>query len=181
MAQGQKVGQLQTAKTKALLATGMTQGQVGKEVGLPRQRVNQLAQQYRKEIDQLALQLISESIPLIKDNHLNTLKIARQILNAKTAKQAQGALNRLAIIGVDAKDILTLADKKEYRALQIMGITPSHTPSMVVNMLFQSDAGVKSQELAEYREFLRWKVGQDVANEAQDAEIVGPEDDNGAK
>ena len=155
-----------------LLATGETQQSVANKIGVSQSSISNLAQKHREEIQQLTLDLIAESIPLVKANHINTLKLARQILKAKDSEQMQDMMCKLAMLGIDAKDILQLSDKKEERALKIMGVAPAHVPSTVVNMLFQGDAGPKQQEIAQFKEFLAWKMEQDLKNEAQDAELL---------
>ena len=106
-------------KAIALLATGATQAEVGKEIGVCQRTVSTLARKYKAEIEQLTLDLIAKSIPLIKANHLNTLKLAKEILKAKDSKQMQDIMCKLAMLGVETKDILQLSDKKEERALNI--------------------------------------------------------------
>ena len=78
-----------------------------------------------------------------------------------------------------AKTLLNLADKKEYRSLVMMGILPSHSPSVILNQLFfgtQSatvlDAGVQ-QALAGFAGSL---VG-DNADDTSDAGVIDVTDE----
>ena len=157
------------AKAIALLATGETQQGVANEIGVSQSSISNLAKKHHEEIKELALSLISESISLVKANHINTLKLARQILTAKDSKQMQDMLCKLAMLDIDAKDILQLSDKKEERALKIMGIAPAHVPSTVVNMLFTSEPSITPEEHSQFREYMKWKMDKDV-QEIEEAE-----------
>jgi hypothetical protein len=140
------LSQIVTSKAKCLLAQGdMTQDAVAKDLGISRKTVNRLSQACKEDIERLTLELINESVPLIKANHINTLKAAKQVLESKT-ESGEPDIEKIEA----AKTLLNLSDKKEYRALLMMGIVPSHAPSVVVNQLFMGnqsnmvlDAGVQ--------------------------------------
>ena len=112
-------------EAKHLLATGLNQTEVAKQAGIGRNSSNTIANKYKTSIEKLALDLVKDSIPLIKYNHIQTLKLANDVLRRGDVEQIEAS-----------KTLLTLADKKEFRTLQIMGIAPSHTASVVINNLF---------------------------------------------
>lgn len=163
-----------TAHDKAtaigLLATGAGQYEVADAIGVNQSTISRTATKHKAEIEQLTLDIISKSVSLIRDNHLNTLTLAHNILSDNIDQRTE-ALNQLAQLRMDAKDILTLSDKKEERALKIMGISPAHTPSMVVNMLFQDNSTTQdSEELGIVRALLDAKRSEDV-QEAEFSEV----------
>lgn len=139
----QQLSPIVTAKTNHLLASGLTQGEAAQAVGISRKSANKISQANKVEIEQLALQYIRDSIPLIRSNHIKTLQIAQHVLSLQ-AKDKAGNIIKDAhgqpmpdIEAIEsAKTILTLADKKEYRAMLVMGLVPSNTSSIVVNQLF---------------------------------------------
>lgn len=122
------LSQLVTEQTKNLIATGVNQTETAEQVGISRRSVNGIAKNYKKQIEQLALDIINESVPLIRANHINTLKTASKVLASGDLKQIEAS-----------KTLLTLADKKEFRTLQIMGIAPSHAASVIITNLFSID------------------------------------------
>lgn len=165
---GQRTPQVTTTKALALLASGLDQGKTAKAVGLDRSTINKLAKRERIAIKGLTLALIAKSRKTILDSHLKTLKLANNILDVDNPDTLQ-VIASLAQRGIDPKDILTLADKKEYRTLQIMGIAPSHTPSVVINQLFQDNRTQSdSQELGIVQALLESKRDNDI----QEGEIV---------
>lgn len=125
-----------------LLANGSNQTETGSLIGVSQRSISTIAQERRAEIEALTLNYIQQSIPLIQANQQLTLELSNQLLKAAQTPHLKGykaLVGRLAMLNLAPKDILTIADKKEYRALQIMGIAPSHTPGTVVNMLFQDN------------------------------------------
>ena len=114
-------------EAKHLFATGLNQTEVAKQVGIGRNSSNTIANKYKIAIETLALDLIKDSIPLIKSNHINTLKTASKVLASGDLEQIEAS-----------KTLLTLSDKKEFRTLQIMRIVPSHTSGVVINNLFNT-------------------------------------------
>lgn len=170
-------------KAVSLLATGETQQSVANSVGVSTASINALAAKHREAINQLALQIIQDSIAPIRQNHRDILQLSHLLLNISLGKtpinKAAQTMASLAMLNLEPKDILTLADKKEHRALQIMGITPSHAPSVVINQLFQASRsqGDSWRDLQEYGEFLAYKRDQDV----QEAEITEHDEENHSK
>jgi len=148
MQQGQRIPQVVTAKTNHLLASGMSQGEAAQQLGISRKSANKISQAKKAEIEQLALQYIQDSIPLIRSNNPKTLQIAKHVLNKTKTAQGQGKRPEPDIEAIEsAKTILTLADKKEYRALLTMGIVPSHTQSLVVNNIYNQTLQVVSPQV----------------------------------
>ena len=144
----QALSQIVTAKTKEMIASGMSQTETAVELGISRKSANRISQANRQEIEQLALQYIQDSIPLIRDNHLKTLKIANQVLSQTKPGKGQGAHPVPDIEAIEAaKTILSLADKKEYRALLTMGIVPSHTQSVIITNIFNQHNQTISPEV----------------------------------
>ena len=124
MSQGQAISQLVTEQAKQYLSQGISQTETAKQLGICRRSTNVIAKTYKKDIEQLALDIVNEFIPLIRRNHINTLKLADKILSDEDLEAIEAN-----------KTLLTLADKKEFRALQVMGIAPSTTPSIIINQL----------------------------------------------
>lgn len=144
MPAGQPLSNACTQTAIQLMGSGKSQTETGQLLGTSQQTMSALAAKHRKAIEQLTLDYIGQSIPLIESNHMLTLTLANKILRYLSNSTAKGhsavkLLTRLATLNLSPEKILDLSDKKEFRALQIMGIAPSHTPGMVVNMLFQDN------------------------------------------
>ena len=138
----QVMSKIVVEKAKELMAQGMSQTATAKQLGVCTQTTHRLAKSYKKEIEQLALDIISKSIPAIRDNHINTLKLSAHLIKSLTKapnQQLELIKANMQALGLTAKDLLTLSDKKEYRALQVMGIAPSNTPSIIINQLLSVD------------------------------------------
>ena len=140
------LSQLVVEETKHLISTGVSQTEAADKLGISVQSAHRIAKRNKKQIEDLALDLINDSIPLIKANHLSQLSLSNELSslinstsNKKQWQRFKQLGTKLDMIGLSAKDILTLADKKEYRALQVMGIAPSHTPSIIINQLVHTD------------------------------------------
>jgi len=132
--------QITTTKVIHSLASGNNQTATAANLRIDRTTVNRIAQAQKAEIEQLTLDYIQDSIPLIRDNNLKTLTIANNLLNSITDNTPNTQLAQsMQDMGIQGKDILTLADKKEYRAMLSMGIIPSNTSSTVVNQLITGD------------------------------------------
>ena len=137
---GQRTSQVVTSKMKCLLAQGdLTHQEIAEQTGVVRETVSRLKSKCKAEIEQLTLELVNESVPLVKSLHINTMKLADQVIKS-------GDLELIE----KSKTLLGLSDKKEYRAQIMTGMLPSHASSTVVNQLFlgsQSnmvlDAGVQ--------------------------------------
>ena len=134
-----KLSTTDKGKAIGMLATGMTQQAVGDQFGIAQRTVSDLAQEHKELIQKLTLDIIKQSIPLVRSNHILTLKLAQKILKAKHSKDTVDILQTLALLGIEAKDILTLSDRKEDRALKIMGVAPAHAQSFVLNLLYQDN------------------------------------------
>lgn len=163
------------AKGIALRAQGNSYRAMGDELSVDKNTAKDFCARHREAINSLALKLISDSIDPIRQNHRDCLALAHEIYqilrNKRKPQQIANVMEQLRAMGLDPKDILTLADKKEHRMLQIMGITPAHTPSTVVNMLFAGkDSQDSYEELASVKGYLEYKRNQDV-EEAEFEEI----------
>ena len=126
-----------------MTAEGHASRFVADKIGTSPASVQRIVKRHKVAIKALALAITAQSTKLCLDNHVQTLKLANQILTAPTKEttEIQCILTKLALMGIEPKDILTLSDKKENRALQIMGIVPSHTQSMVINNIFNDNRG----------------------------------------
>ena len=153
-----------TARAMALLAVNSNQVEVADKLNIHQTTVSKLARREKIAIQALTLAFITKSRKLVLDNHILKLSMANKALR-KGPKAVR-----------ENKDIIALADKAEYRALQVMGIVPSHTPSVVINQLFAgSQAQADSEELGIVRALLASKRDEDI----QDGEIV-PDEASGA-
>lgn len=150
-------------KAVALLGTGETHQTVADALGVSRPSISNLAAKHRDTINQLALDLITENHQVIADIARLTLSRAHKLLKTGSRKDIE-----------QFNGILTLADRKEHRLLQIMGITPSHTPSVIIHNLFAAEGSVTPEQHTRFREFIEWQVDQDV----QEGEIVEEDGDN---
>lgn len=132
-----------------MLAMGETNTHVAQQLGVSQPTVSRLAKRERIAINATALAIIAKSRKLILDNHVRTLTLANRILSATDRDSAaiQDLMCTLSRIGVDPKDILTVADKKEYRTLQIMGIVPTHTQSTVINNIFNQSTVINNPKV----------------------------------
>jgi len=140
---GRATTQKASVITKAveLLGQGHTQQDVAIAVGRSRQTINALAQNYRKEIEDRTLAMLTDTLPLVCANQLQTIYLANIILQAVKSVTGE-ALNvkaNLDILGIGPSEILALADKKEQRIMQIAGMAPSHTQSVVINQILQAN------------------------------------------
>jgi predicted XRE-type DNA-binding protein len=125
--------QLVISKTNHLLAQGINQTETASMVGISREKVNRIAKANKHDIEQLALRLIQKTIPIIEENHINTMRLANGLLKCdENSPQIAAAIVQS---GLDPKDIISISDKKEYRMMQVMGIVPSNTPSVILNQI----------------------------------------------
>ena len=138
MPQGQALSPLVTEQIKHSVANGTTHQNIANQFGISKRSSLRVAKTYKKDIEQLALDIVNESIPIIRANHINTLKLSQKLIesvNKKPNTELNLINSNMAAMGLTAKDIITIADKKEFRALQVMGIAPSTTPSIIINQL----------------------------------------------
>jgi len=124
----QALSKVVVEQAKEYMSQGMSQVATAKQLGVCNMTTHRIAKTYKKDIEKLALDIVNESIPFIRRNHINTLKLADTLLS-------NGDLEAIEA----NKTLLTLADKKEFRALQVMGIAPSTTPSIIINQLLNVD------------------------------------------
>lgn len=168
------------AKGIALRATGATAREMGKELNVSHRAALDFTDKYKDAINELALQLIDESIQPIKYNHLQSLALARKLYQITAGelpiKEASNLMATLAMLNLLPKDVIDQAYKRELKIMQMIGIAPSHAPSTVINMLFAGDkAGEDVQELESVQAFLSWKRSEDV----QDAEVIDTSEPEG--
>jgi predicted XRE-type DNA-binding protein len=158
--------QLVIAKTNHLLAQGINQTETASLVGLSREKVNKIAKSNKHDIEQLALRLIQKTIPIIEENHINTMRLANGLL--KCDENSPQIAASIVQSGLDPKDIISISDKKEYRMMQVMGIVPSNTPSVILNQIL----GNVSVNLVDpgVRQLLGGQLDQ--LEDIQDAEVV---------
>lgn len=132
-----------------LLGQGHAQTVVANAVGVDKSTICRLAKKHQEQIKAATLQMIQDNLPVICSNHRNTLQLANKLLSIQdTDSQAlQNLMCKLSTIGIDPKDILDLSDRKEHRMMQMMGMVPTHTPSLVINNLFQTQTTVINQQV----------------------------------
>ena len=130
------------AKTKHLLAQGYYQREVAEKLGISAKSVERIKARTNEEIKQLAQEYISQSIPLIKSNHTKQLQLSNELVSLiqstpdrKSYKRLKQLNHKLQLSGISGSDLIKISDKKEMRALQVMGIAPASTPSIIINQL----------------------------------------------
>ena len=123
-----------------LIAQGIPQKDIAKELDISAKSVSRIKDRDIEAIEELAKVYVAEAIEPIKENNRIQLQLSNEISSLLYSTSSQKEWNRLKqlskkmdMIGLTAKDILTIADKKEFRALQIMGIAPSNTMGTVIN------------------------------------------------
>ena len=136
--------QVDTEKAKFLLSVGQSQTETAKQLGVSRSTTHRIAHRCKKEIEQLTLNLIERQSKHLLNNHLNTLQLADEVIqltkktdNRRDYRRLRALGKKMQLTGLTAKDLLQMADKKEYRGMQITGILSTQTPSLVINQLFQ--------------------------------------------
>jgi hypothetical protein len=112
------------------LATGQTMQDIAAVHDIHPRTVSRINQADKDRIVQLATRIMERSAAVVEDNHIKTLQWANGILN-----KDEQAIADLAKAGLDARDILKMSDSKEYRTLQIMGIIPGNTQSVILNQI----------------------------------------------
>lgn len=166
-------------KAVSLRATGSTYKDIGNTIDCSDHTAAEICKENEQLISNLALQIIKDSTIPIRQNHRDCLLLAHEVyqiaLGNRSIAKASPTLALLAMLNLEAKDVLALSHKKECMCLQIMRIAPSHTPGIVINQLFQASRGQSdSEELAVVRALLDSKRDTDV----QEGEIVGEETHN---
>jgi hypothetical protein len=127
------------------LATGLPVHEIAKLHDVSEKSVSRIKAADKDRIIQLATRIMERSAAIVEDNHIKTLQWANGILN-----KDEQAIAYLKTAGLDPRDILKMSDSKEYRTLQIMGIIPSGTQSIVLNQILGNvsvnlvDPGVRS-------------------------------------
>lgn len=136
------------------LAAGHTQVAIAKDLGISQPAVSKLAKQVKQQIKDAQLRLINAGIDQAITNQLDKLQASKDVINNKAVtKEIDGEEVEVipeVIPGVENSVTLQLGDKVEARLMTMVGILPSHAPSVVLNQLFlgsQStmvlDAGVQ--------------------------------------
>ena len=164
------------SKTKHLLAQGVNQTETAQQLGISTKSVSRIKKRDKQEIEELAQQYVTESIKPIIENHKLHLNLSNELsslLNSTSNQQQWNRLKQLSkklkMIGLTAKDLLTIADKKEFRALQIMGIAPATTPGIVINNLYnQTNINSLDPEVAQ---LLAGKLSETTVYEAEFEEV----------
>lgn len=171
------------AKVIPGLVAGRTQVQVAKELGISQPSVSMLAKKVKQQIKDAQLRLINAGIDQAIEGQLAKMQAGKDVLSNKaTTKEIEGKEVEVipeVIPGVNNAVTLQLGDKVEARLMQMVGILPSHAPSVVLNQLFlgsQSnmvlDAGV--QEALEG--FAGHLIGSD-PDDTSDSEVIDVTDE----
>jgi len=144
-------------------AKGTPQREIAKQLGISPTTVNTKLKkaQVKALVERMGQELIARSAGLLVENHVLALqkahKIQSRLANSESeeievggeddetegaGKQAAKPKRRRKIrseeLSESEKVILALADKKEYRLGQMMGIFPSHAPSVLIQNIFQA-------------------------------------------
>jgi hypothetical protein len=145
------------------IAAGEPVRDVAAKHGIARETCSRLKSANKERIIQLASRIMEQSSETVFNNHIKTLQLANGVLN----KDPQ-AIADMTAMGLEAKDLLKLSDTKEYRTLQIMGIIPSNTQSVIVQNIF-GDIAVNMVDPG-VRQLLGGQLDQ--LEDIQDAEVV---------
>ena len=165
------------------LAAGHTQVAIARDMGISQPAVSKLAKQVKQQIKNAQLRLINQGIDKAIESQLAKIQAGKEVLNNKAVtKEIDGKEVEVipeVIPGVNNAVTLQLGDKVEARLMQMVGILPSHAPSVVLNQLFlgsQSnmvlDAGV--QEALEG--FAGHLVGSD-PDDSSNSEVIDVTDE----
>lgn len=134
------------SKAITLLSMGETQTDTAKALGISQPTAHVIAKKHQEAINELAVSLITASIKPVLDNHRDILDLSHQLLQIAKGKKASKPtfqlMARIHMLGLEPKDIIALADKKEERFLKMIGIMPAHTQSIVINQLFNSQTNI---------------------------------------
>lgn len=139
------------AITASLAAQGLSQKEIAARTGLSQPTIHRKLKkaEVKALVEKTATELAYESARLIKDAHIKALRKANQLYQRALDDPGEteidektGRKYRVESLSDSDKLLLTLADKKEYRIGQMMGIFPSHAPSVVIQNIFQ--AGVQN-------------------------------------
>lgn len=168
-------GKLKKAEIKAealaLLSMGHTYHETGKALGVSPAALTHLKQKSlaKEIIEHIQTRYILRAAKLVVNNQLYKIKRANKILRDPVRYPS----NKLG----EYKTLLELADKAEYRLAQVIGISTSHAPSYVFNMLFAGDKTTEdTQELESVQSWLAYKRDQDV-QEAEFSEVDATTDE----
>ena len=119
-------------------------GEIARQAGCAVETISRYKAAHKDKIVALAQRLIAKSSKLIEANHIKTLELAGEVLNSQTE---DGKPDYKTIAA--NKDLLTIADKKEYRTMLMMGIVPGGAPGPIIQQIIGEvnlnlvDAGVR--------------------------------------
>ena len=127
-----KIAEKKRQKIAALTARGMTAKEIGEAIDLTPSYVAQM--RCRPDVKQMiedATRGLAAALPDIVGSHLETIQQAREIGKKKHDESAGTFLARVKY----ASDYLKLADKKEARLGQSVGLFPAAAPSYTFQTL----------------------------------------------
>jgi hypothetical protein len=156
-----------------LKATGVNDRDVANQLAISEMSVHRIKNAQRDRIFKIANSLIDKSADLVQDNHIKTLQAANAVLSQAVAKDydasRQSVIDNMKAMGLEPRDLLKIADLKEFRTLQIMGIVPSNSQSLIVNQIL----GNVSVNLVDpgVRQLLGGQLNQ-LEDDTQEAELV---------
>jgi hypothetical protein len=129
------------AQIGTLRASGCTITQISKEVGLSRTAVCRRSNKadVKAFIQSLSEQLAMQTAGKIIDNHRLALEVANRTWQEIAAQENTEDACRLAS---QAKDLLEMADKKEKRSGQSMGIFPTPGTNIFLQNIFHGPTNV---------------------------------------
>lgn len=119
-----------------MLAEGHTQHEAARTVGVTDGAITQFLDrepEIRKQVKAIQQGIILEAGPLAKDNTIRCIKLANDIFRKAEGKKHPGAWLE------DNKVAVDLADKKEKRVLNTMGISGAPTQSVFLQQIFQDN------------------------------------------
>jgi hypothetical protein len=159
---GKKLSQPVIDKAVEMLSTGeYTHNEIGDQLDISSRSVKRIKKEHQDVIEQKAIEMAVEILPEVADNHIKTIQIANTILNyiASGIPDDNSLVANLQAMGMTARDIIKLADKKELRTLEIARIKGTHTEGESVFLqLINQQANIVITE--DMQEFMKWKAQQ---------------------
>ena len=122
---GKKLSQAVIDRVVEMIATGeYTNTEIGDQLDISSRSAARIKKEHQDVIEQKAIEMAVEILPEVADNHIKAIQIANTLLNyiASGIPDDNPLVANLQAIGMTARDIIKLADKKELRTLEITRI-----------------------------------------------------------
>lgn len=134
--------------TATLAAQGLSQRDIAARTGLSQPTIHRRLKkaEIRDMVERMSQELITKTAHHVLNNHVRCLSKAGKILGRIDEDPTPGVIidpetgkaKRCEELSESERNILALADKKEHRLGQMMGIFPSNASSITVQNLFMA-------------------------------------------